>query len=203
MMARSVAGILLLTCFISLACAQDDYLDPSNGGANRAAVEEIGGAMQSDIFNIGAHSGIASTTPQGSRAPSGVVRLGGQQAQMQQSQVPVAASSTQQAPANVAGRWRLEMADAASRSVELALYQSEDAMFGRGIMTLGNDTQEVAASGSALGNKLVLDLVSIRDLSMFRLLMTVDARSASGNYNVFSASDPGARSGSVRGRRLA
>jgi hypothetical protein len=188
-------SISILACLVSQAWAQDDYLDPGNRGASGAAREEVGAAMQSEIFDVSSH-GMSTKTPQASRYSTGSVYLG-----KSQNSAAAAPASQVQTSASVAGRWRLDMVDSMTRSADLTLYQSEGTVFGRGTLTVGNDTQQVAVSGSAVGNNLALDLVSTRDLSLFRLMLTINSGSASGNYNLFSASGTAAKSGTASGRQ--
>jgi hypothetical protein len=83
-------------------------------------------------------------------------------------------------------RWELDLKDSLDRSVEMEMYQSNDALFGKGrIMTDGIE-RNVSASGTISGNKLNLDILS-EDLSLFRLSLTMNGKSIYGDYHIYSA----------------
>ena len=52
-----------------------------------------------------------------------------------------------------------------------------------------NDTQIAVASGSIKGDMLNLDLVSLEDLRLYRLSMTVSGNSVTGSDKAFSSSE--------------
>ena len=89
-----------------------------------------------------------------------------------------AAPSTQARPTSVAGTWSLEIATDTPIYANITLVQSEDAVFGKGKIMDENDTQTAVASGSIKGDMLNLDLVSLEDLRLYRLSMTVSGNSA-------------------------
>jgi hypothetical protein len=92
---------------------------------------------------------------------------------------------------NVSGEWFFELRDSKTRELALALFQSEDAIFGSGTMNDGNATQEVLASGFVEGDKLNLDIVSQKTVNLYRLPLTMNGESMSGDYRAFSTSgDP-------------
>lgn len=102
--------------------------------------------------------------------------------------------------AQVAGSWLLDLKDSTLRSVNLSLSQSEDIVFGAGSMTSGNVIQEVAVVGSVAGSKLDMELLSMTDVSLFKLALDLKMPSVSGSHKAFSASNAtwtGTATGSV------
>ena len=83
-------------------------------------------------------------------------------------------------------RWQLDLKDSLDRSVEMEMYQSNDALFGKGRIMADGIEQNVSASGIISGNKLDLDILS-EDLSLFRLSLTMNGKSIYGDYHVHSA----------------
>lgn len=97
------------------------------------------------------------------------------------------AASTSPSTTNVAGSWSFELRDSKTRELSLTLFQSEDAIFGTGSMNDGGDTLEVSASGSVESDRLNLDITSLGIVSLYRLALTTNGGSVSGNYRAFSA----------------
>lgn len=92
-------------------------------------------------------------------------------------------------PTSVSGSWSLELADSASRTAALTLWQSGDAVFGSGNVNLdANTTMVAAASGTLTGNELSLDLVTLGKVNLYRLTLMVSGDSATGNYTSYSPS---------------
>jgi len=83
-------------------------------------------------------------------------------------------------------RWVLDLKDRLDRSVEMEMYQSNDALFGKGRIMADGIEQNVSASGTISGNKLNLDILS-EDLSLFRLSLTMNGKSIYGDYHIYSA----------------
>ena len=100
-----------------------------------------------------------------------------------------AAPSTQARPISVAGTWSLEIAVGIPIYANITLVQSEDAVFGKGKIMDGNDTQTAVASGSIKGDMLNLDLLSVENLRLYRLSMTVSGDSVTGSNTAFSPSE--------------
>lgn len=100
-----------------------------------------------------------------------------------------AAPSTQSRPTSIAGTWSLEIAAGTPIYANITLVQSEDAVFGKGKIMDGNDTQTAVASGSVKGDMLNLDLVSLENLRLYRLSMTVSGNSVTGSNTAFSPSE--------------
>jgi hypothetical protein len=83
-------------------------------------------------------------------------------------------------------RWELDLKDSLDRSVEMEMYQSNDALFGKGRIMAEGIEQNVSASGAISGNKLDLDILS-EDLSLFRFSLTMNGKSIYGDYHIYSA----------------
>jgi hypothetical protein len=99
------------------------------------------------------------------------------------------ASSTQARPTSVAGAWSLEIDAGTPIYANVTLVQSEDAVFGKGKIMDGNDTQMAVASGNIKGDLLNLDLVSPERLRLYRLSLTISGNSATGSNAAFSTSE--------------
>lgn len=87
---------------------------------------------------------------------------------------------------NPMSKWHLDLQDSKDRSVELDICQSNNVVFGKGTITTDDLTQNVTATGTFSGNKLNLDIFS-EDMTLFRLVLTINRKSFSGDYNAYSA----------------
>jgi hypothetical protein len=81
--------------------------------------------------------------------------------------------------------WRLNLQDTLERAVVLEMCQSENVVFGKGTITVGSSLQNVTATGTFNGKKLNLDIFS-DDMTLFRLSLTLNGKSMSGDYNGYS-----------------
>jgi hypothetical protein len=100
-----------------------------------------------------------------------------------------ASQSTQARPTSAAGTWTFEIASGKPIYANITLVQSEDAVFGKGKIMDENDTKTAVASGSIKGDVLNLDLVSLEDLRLYRLSMTVSGNSVTGSNTAYSPSE--------------
>jgi hypothetical protein len=174
----------------------DDLISSSNGDlpslteqaqASRAAQT---GQPGTDILSVpfGKNSSSGASTPQQTRieeqnqtiATQPVATVG---------ESSIAAPSTQTRPASAAGTWSLEIDAGTPVYANVTLVQSEDAVFGKGKIMDENDTQTAVASGSIKGDMLNLDLVSLEDLRLYRLSMTVSGNSVTDSNTAFSSSE--------------
>ena len=88
--------------------------------------------------------------------------------------------------ATISGRWSMELNYGAPPKASLNLFQNEDVIYGTGDIVLDSKTSlEVAASGTLIGDKLNLDMVSLGNVSLYRASMTVIGNSASGTYTAY------------------
>lgn len=162
------ALIFLAAC----AAAQDDPLSPA---ADAGAIQEIKNTMGDDIFNPGQQDQKGNATPvlTGNRLPDASVNL--------QSSLPQARLLSP------TGTWSLNLVDSLQRVVALNMSQSNDVVFGKGTISVGSRGQNASATGTFNGNRLNLDVLS-DDLTLFRLSLTMNGRSLSGDYHGYSVS---------------
>lgn len=115
--------------------------------------------------------------------------------------VPIDQTELPAAPAAVVtGSWSFQLNDDSQKDIALSLFQNGDALFGTGNMREGNDTLQVAASGSLQGDDMNLDITTLGSISLYRLTLSFSGDSASGDYTAFSASGD-AWTGSADGMR--
>jgi len=86
---------------------------------------------------------------------------------------------------NPTSTWNLKLLDSQDRIVALQMHQSNNIVFGKGTITVGSSTQNVMATGTVTGNKLNMDIIS-DDLTLFRLYLTMNGKSLSGDYHGYS-----------------
>ena len=91
---------------------------------------------------------------------------------------------------NLAGNWSFRLRDSKTRVLALTLFQSEDAIYGMGTMNDGGDTMEASASGTLEGDKIYLGVTTLGTISLYRLALTTNSNSASGEYKAFSPNEP-------------
>jgi hypothetical protein len=90
----------------------------------------------------------------------------------------------------ISGRWSMEFNFGSPPKASLNLFQNGDIVYGTGVIVLDAKTnREVAAGGSVMGDKMNLDIISMGNVSLYRISMTVVGNSASGSYTAYS---PGA-----------
>lgn len=179
--------MIVLVCLMAVACSADDnalsgaggYLDTSDNSAKQDIKETMGGES---LFNSGQSGSVLGT---GKKVPVAVTR----------DMLPSAAknaetattTATAAAPASVAGRLSLTLTDNQVRSTNLILSQSGDAIFGRGYMVAGNTTQDVSATGSVKGSEVDLDLLTMNDITLFRLDLNLSGSALTGDYTAYNA----------------
>jgi hypothetical protein len=100
------------------------------------------------------------------------------------------------------GRWTLRLTGGMPGQADLALLQDRNVILGRGNLASSNSVFTATASGQIYGDVLYLDLVSLEDLRLYRLTLTMGQDSLSGSYNAFNGLG-GTWSGSVSGSRSA
>ena len=196
---RILIAIIALGCLDVHAYALDDeqgYLDPANPDENANAKHQIKDTMQSDIFNINSKgSSFISSS------------LGPENSDMRQEKDRTSSlsstSGSNAAAANLAGSWSLDLRDTSARTLSLNILQYESMVFGKGTMTSSDGgSQEIAATGIVEGSKVHLDIISLKDLGLFKLRLSLSGSSISGSYDAYSASKApltGTASGGVSG----
>jgi hypothetical protein len=91
---------------------------------------------------------------------------------------------------NLAGNWSFELRDLKSvpvGDIELRLYQSDAALFGKGVFKQGLNQQIATAEGSLLeGNTMILNVVSLDNIFLYRMtLNSADGNSTSGSFTLY------------------
>lgn len=168
---KSLAGIMMLIFLTTTAVAVDDPLGPTSD----EALQDIKNTMGDDIVRLGQQDQLGNATPviTGKNLPGSI-------ASSQSSQPKTRLLS----PTNT---WSLKLMDSQDRSIALQMYQSNDVVFGKGTIAVGSGTQNVMATGTITGNKLNMDVLS-DDLTLFRLSLTMNGKSLSGDYHGYSVS---------------
>ncbi|MGC9515458.1 hypothetical protein [Methanocrinis sp.] len=144
-------------------------------------------------------------------------------------QPPLAETANAAEPSDYSGRWSFAMAEETTRSIDLALYQRGDLVFGRGVMGTSDSSaagaassedrgigsmvdwlnqppaglesaSQAAASGTVVGSDLKLDLVSLDSIALYRFDLSLTGDLVSGSYSAYG-SDGSAWSGTVTGTR--
>lgn len=171
--------LIFLVAF-AFPAASEDYLSDTSGSKIK---EDVGEAFKGEsLFYIDPTTGMSPGVANGSGVSTPLTTTGSPWS-------------------NVAGRWTLSLIDSASRTVDLTLYQYENEVFGRGVMTTGVITQEVTAAGSTEGSGLSLRLVTVGGDNMYRLRTSVSANSIFGTYSAYS-SDGSSWAGNCNGNRF-
>lgn len=95
--------------------------------------------------------------------------------------------------APVAGAWSLVLNDITTRSMRLTLFQSEDAVYGYGDLTIDGTTSQVSVGGTVIGNVLTMYVTPVGTSSLYRLSLTWTPGRLSGNYiyNAPGVTQPG------------
>lgn len=167
---KSLASIMILIFLAAVAAAAADPLDPSGD----SAMQDIKKTMGDDIFSPGEQDQLGNSTPviTGKNLPGSI-------ADTQPSQPKARLLSP-------TSNWSMKLMDSQDRSVSLQMCQSNDIVFGKGTIAVGINTQNVMATGTISGGKLSLDILS-DDLTLFRLSLTMNGKSISGDYHGYSA----------------
>jgi hypothetical protein len=169
---KSLASVLILIFLTFSATAQDpgNFLNPGDIASNTVVSPNIKNATAEDPLNpVQDLKGVATPVIMGKKTP---VNPG-----------PSQPKARLLSPSN---KWHLDLQDTKDRVIDLELYQSNDAVFGRGTIVVESVSQNVTAIGTVSGNKLALDILT-SDLSLFRLALTMSGKSISGDYHSYSA----------------
>jgi hypothetical protein len=165
---KSLASVLILIFLTFFATAQDpgNFLNPGDTASN-TVVNATGVDPLNPVQDL---KGVATPVIMGKNTP-----------------VNPGPSQPKARLLSPSGKWHLDLQDTKDRVVDLEMYQSSDAVFGRGLIVVESVSQNVTAIGTVSGNKLALDILS-RDRSLFRLALTMSGKSISGDYHSYSAS---------------
>lgn len=146
-----------------------------NPPPNSSIKEDVQESMKGDdIFYISPETGMSPSVPAGS------------------------VTEIADAPVDVAGNWSFELTDNLKGDLDLTLFQIGSFVFGYGQIAINNSNLVATASGIIDGNELDLDVVTLEDVKLYKLNLTVATRSISGSYVVYSTeagSWPGAAVG--------
>lgn len=178
---------VVLACLTAVTYSEDDnalsgaggYLDTSDNSAKQDIKETMGGE---GLFNSGQGGSVLGT---GKKVPVAVTR--DMLPSAAKNAETVTTTATAATPVSVAGRLSLTLTDNQVRSANLILSQSGDVIFGRGYMVTGNTTQDVSATGSVTGSAVDLDLLTMNDITLFRLDLNLSGSALAGDYTAYSA----------------
>ena len=98
------------------------------------------------------------------------------------------AAQAADAEQNLNGTLSLVLQDSATRYLNLALVQNGNAVTGRGDLTAGGSTQEVAASGLVAGGTLDLTVTPAGGSDLYRLNLKTEGNTLKGSYSIQSES---------------
>jgi len=169
--------LVSLLIFISLAAhvAATDFLDVTNPQVDGAAKQDAKDAFGNEtLFNSTVDvKGKATPVITGTNVAGATVSTG-----------PEMPKKRLLSPMS---NWRLDLQDNVDRSVTLEMSQSNDVVYGKGTIVAENSVQNITATGTFSGNKLGLDILTA-DLTLFRLDLTMNRKSFSGDYHAYSPS---------------
>ncbi len=171
-----LAGALILVLLAAGAVAQDPgkSLNPGDPLADTVSQDTENAMSVEDLFN----------PAQDQRGTATPVMTGKNVAEAVVNQQPSQPKTRLLSPSN---KWHLDLQDTSDRVADLEMYQSNDVVFGRGTIAVEGKAQNVSATGTVAGNKLNLDVLT-EDLSLFRLVLTMNGKSIYGDYHIYSAS---------------
>ena len=193
MVLLALLSISAYSIYDSTGKSADQLIDESNGifeGPYETPQEsrEIWSKESGINFTMPSKEAGNGTTPEASRNSASA----GEEIQYQTSRnaggtEPQADQEPASTSFDMAGSWSFELRDSKTRQLALTLFQSEDAVFGEGTINDGGDTLQASASGSVEGDKLNLDVTSSRTINLYRLALTMNGNTLSGDYRAFSA----------------
>jgi hypothetical protein len=159
---KSLVGILVLISLATLSVAQEDPL----GSYNTNKSKTVGDDFLSPVQDV---KGNATPVITGKNLPD------------------VVASQPKARLFSPTSTWSLNLQDTLERAIVLEMCQSENVVFGKGTITVGSTLKNVTATGTFNEKKLNLDVFS-DDMTLFRLSLTMNGKSMSGDYNAYSIS---------------
>ncbi len=169
---KFIAAMLMLGFLTGSAIAENDPLNLNNDAI--AAKEDIRTTMDEAIFTPN-QDVLGNATPviMGKGLPGASIDRKSPQPQ-----------ARLLSPTN---NWSLNLMDSLERVVELQMSQSENVIWGRGTIAVGDVVHAATATGTISGNKANLDILA-DDLTLFRLYLTMNGKSLSGDYHGYSTS---------------
>ena len=104
--------------------------------------------------------------------------------------------------APVAGIWSLRLVDVGTSLMNLTLYQSLDAVYGNGTVSMyGGAPVQVTVSGTVLGDKLAIYVVPVGTPSLYRMSLTIGLGTLNGDY-LYDSPGAGPQPGIANGKLL-
>ena len=185
-----ISSLLLLAFFAMNACSVkwdepgSQSVDQMFAGDNRS-IDDLGvtRTVNTGSFSSGSPSSESSDTGSFGTVSSNAAQTG---------QQPVSANSNAKTPpqssesTTILGKWSLEFNFGSPPKATLNLFQNGDVVYGTGAMVLDPKTNlEVAAGGTVMGDQMNLDIISLGNVSLYSISMTVIGNSASGSYTVY------------------
>ncbi len=86
----------------------------------------------------------------------------------------------------ISGKWSMEFNFGSPPKATLNLYQDGEKVYGTGVIVLDPKTNlEIAAGGTIVGNQMNLNIISLGNVSLYSVAMTVIGNSASGTYTAY------------------
>lgn len=157
---KSLVGVLVLIFLATLTVSQEDSLWPSEKETVKAIKDDVSSPAQDVKEN-------ATPVITGKNLPD------------------VVANQPRARLLSPTSTWSLNLQDTLERAIVLEMCLSENVVFGKGTITVGSRLQNITATGTFNGNKLNLDVFS-DDMTLFRLSLTMNGKSMSGDYNAYS-----------------
>ncbi len=111
------------------------------------------------------------------------------------------------ASTNASGNWSFELKDAGARpiaSIGLQLFQAGNQVFGKGFLRpFGQNDQIITAYGTfSEGNSMALAVISIEDVSLYRLTVNgANPSNLAGSFTAYSSSGGVPLTGMLSGKR--
>lgn len=230
-MIKGKRALLSLAIFISIA------------SPGQAAEDWLGGSMGiSDVHNTAEYiAKVGSAQGSGTKLNSsdgGIATVPIAAVQQEVYSIGKAGSSSEAVaseeaiePSNFSGRWSLAITEKSTRSLDLALYQTGDLVFGKGVLGSSESSEaggsssedrgidsmiewlnlppsslesasQAAASGTVEGDRLHLDLISLESLSLYRFELNLTGDLVSGSYSAYGT-DGSTWAGTATGARRA
>lgn len=195
-------GILRLTSLLLLALFA---VNASSIKWNEPGSQSVDQMFTGDNRSIDMDSGVTRTVNTGSfssgspSSESSGADQTGQERVGANSDVQTQPQSSESTP--ISGKWSMEFNFGAPPKASLTLFQNGDVVYGTGVIVLDPKTNlQAAAGGTVMGNQMNLDIISLGNVSLYSISMTVIGNSASGSYTAYR---PGASqiSGTATGLR--
>jgi hypothetical protein len=191
-----ILSSLLLLAFFTINACSVKWDDPGS--------QSVDQMFTGDNRSISMESGVTRTVNTGSFS-SGSPSSESSSPDLINQTIGVNSDAQTQPPSSdstpIQGKWSMEFNFGSPPKATLNLFQNEDKVYGTGAIFLDPKTNlEVAAGGTVMGDKMNLDIISLGNVSLYSISMTIIGNSASGTYTAYR---PGASpiSGTATGLR--